>query len=116
MFVKNKGVMLSYLNNLSPYVLVFIQSTIILIIARLELPYVCKVLILAGGASNLIDRFLHGFVIDYIHFQVFGIRWPAVINIADIYATAGLLYWLYVSHHNNLNNTGILMQGRLKSD
>ena len=45
-------------------------------------------LVLAGGASNLIDRLTRGYVVDYL-----GIQWKAlknmVFNLADIWIIAG---------------------------
>jgi signal peptidase II len=50
----------------------------------------------AGGAiGNLIDRFVHGAVADFINMSGFGIRNPWSFNIADIAIFAGfaLLFW-----------------------
>ena len=44
-------------------------------------------LIIAGGMGNLIDRVLHGFVVDMIAFSFF--NFP-VFNLADIYVTVGV--------------------------
>ncbi len=44
------------------------------------------VLIGAGAVSNLVDRFINGAVIDYIHF--FNLN---VFNLADIYIIIGIL-------------------------
>lgn len=52
--------------------------------------------IAAGGAiGNLIDRFIHGAVADFINMSGFGIRNPWSFNIADIAIFAGfaLLFW-----------------------
>lgn len=46
-------------------------------------------LIIAGGASNLIDRIFRGFVVDYIDFSPL-IKFP-VFNIADICIVVGAL-------------------------
>ncbi len=43
-------------------------------------------LIVAGGLSNLFDRFIHGFVIDFISIWIY-----PIFNIADIYITIGIL-------------------------
>ncbi|MDR2904019.1 MAG: signal peptidase II [Clostridiales bacterium] len=43
-------------------------------------------LIAAGAAGNFIDRFLNGFVIDFLYFSL--IDFP-VFNVADIYVVAG---------------------------
>ncbi len=47
-------------------------------------------LILAGALGNLIDRLLHGYVIDFLDFRI----WP-VFNVADSAITVGavLLGW-----------------------
>jgi len=52
-------------------------------------------LILAGGASNLIDRFAHaGYVIDFINLGLGPIR-TGIFNIADIAITVGV-FMLFV--------------------
>lgn len=50
-------------------------------------------LILAGAVGNMIDRFAHRFVVDFIHFRVGSFDFP-VFNVADIcvVAGAGLLF------------------------
>lgn len=56
------------------------------------------VLVLSGGVGNLIDRVLHGYVVDMFHFQF----WPSypVFNVADICVVAGvivcLVYYLFL--------------------
>lgn len=52
--------------------------------------------IAAGGAiGNLIDRFIHGAVADFINMSGFGFQNPWSFNIADIAIFAGfaLLFW-----------------------
>lgn len=46
-------------------------------------------LVVAGAASNLIDRFLYGAVIDFILLSVGNWHWP-VFNVADILVVAGI--------------------------
>ncbi len=46
----------------------------------------CAVLIIAGGAGNLIDRFANGYVVDYI--KTLFINFP-VFNFADILVVVG---------------------------
>lgn len=43
-------------------------------------------LILGGGAGNLIDRFVYGYVVDFIGIW----KWP-VFNLADLFITIGVL-------------------------
>ena len=46
-------------------------------------------LVLGGGASNLLDRFLHGFVVDYVAWH----KWFefAVFNLADVLIDLGVV-------------------------
>jgi len=46
-------------------------------------------LILSGAVGNLIDRVLHGEVIDFLDFQIRGYHWPA-FNLADSCITIGV--------------------------
>jgi signal peptidase II len=55
-----------------------------------RLPFILA-LILAGGASNLIDRFAHGgYVVDFINLGVGPIR-TGIFNVADVAITVGVL-------------------------
>lgn len=44
----------------------------------------------AGGAGNLIDRILHGYVVDFIDFRIINF---AVFNFADICAVLGGIFF-----------------------
>jgi|WetSurMetagenome_2_1015567.scaffolds.fasta_scaffold00020_65 signal peptidase II len=46
-------------------------------------------LLLGGAAGNLIDRFIRGYVIDFLDFHLAGHHWPA-FNIADSALTVGI--------------------------
>lgn len=48
-------------------------------------------LILGGAVGNLIDRVTHGYVVDFVHFQIPGIFNFAVFNLADSGITVGVL-------------------------
>ena len=50
------------------------------------LPVISTSLILGGAVGNLIDRFLLGFVVDFLDFRV----WPA-FNVADSAITIGVI-------------------------
>jgi len=39
-------------------------------------------LVLAGAVGNVVDRVLHGAVIDFLDFHAYGYHWPA-FNVAD---------------------------------
>ena len=47
-------------------------------------------IILSGAISNIIDRILNGYVIDFIYLNYRGLYWPA-FNFADIYITLGIM-------------------------
>ena len=108
-YATNSGVMLSFLNQAHPLLILSIQCLVIITICRSDLPRMPKLLILSGGLSNIIDRYLYGHVIDYISFEIFHIQWPAIINIADIYVSLGLLLWIF-SQSQDINNTGIFAE------
>tara|TARA_B100000953_G_scaffold288583_1_gene271804 strand:+ start:139 stop:372 length:234 start_codon:yes stop_codon:yes gene_type:complete len=45
--------------------------------------------IIAGALSNIADRTLNGYVIDFIYFHYKDFFWPA-FNFADIYISLGI--------------------------
>ena len=55
-----------------------------------------ELLTLAGGLSNLIDRFMYQGVVDFIVFSVNGWAWPA-FNCADASVVIGIGIILYCS-------------------
>ncbi|HEX4917304.1 MAG TPA: signal peptidase II [Limnobacter sp.] len=50
----------------------------------------CLASILGGAIGNLIDRLLHGAVIDFLDFYVQNYHWPA-FNVADVAITMGAI-------------------------
>ena len=50
--------------------------------------------IIAGAISNIIDRSLNNYVLDFIYLHYNDFYWPA-FNFADIYITIGVLLILY---------------------
>lgn len=53
-------------------------------------------LILGGAFGNLIDRFSHTYVVDFIHFQIPGVFDFAIFNIADSAITIGVFTLAYL--------------------
>lgn len=50
--------------------------------------YAASAMIVGGGVGNMIDRVLHGFVVDYIHISFF----PAIFNFGDCCVTVGTVF------------------------
>ena len=47
-------------------------------------------IIICGAIANIVDRFMNGYVIDFIYFHVNQFYWPA-FNFADIYISIGVI-------------------------
>ena len=47
-------------------------------------------IIICGAMANIIDRFINGYVIDFIYLHINQFYWPA-FNFADIYTSIGIL-------------------------
>lgn len=50
--------------------------------------WAASVLIVGGGIGNMIDRIMHGYVVDYIHISFF----PAIFNFGDCCVTVGAVF------------------------
>ncbi len=50
--------------------------------------------VLGGAVGNVIDRFMHQAVVDFLDFHAFGYHWPA-FNIADSSIFIGVVLILY---------------------
>ena len=95
---------------ISPAIFVFIASLVTLIIfymyliSKNKLEKIGLFIIISGAISNILDRALNGYVIDFIYFHHQEYYWPA-FNFADIYISIGiffiLLYFLNNSFKRN---------------
>ncbi|ATF54945.1 TPA: signal peptidase II [Morganella morganii] len=56
--------------------------------ARNKLSNIAYALIIGGAIGNLLDRLMHGFVVDYIDFYVGDWHWPT-FNLADSWIIIG---------------------------
>ena len=78
-----------------PWVLIIISLLITLFIIYLYFLSISilekwsYLLIIAGALSNIVDRIINGFVLDYLYFHYKDFYWPA-FNFADIYITIGV--------------------------
>lgn len=103
-FVHNTGAAFSFLSNASGWqrwffvVLAFAISAWLAVLlwrhASERLLPLSFALVLGGAIGNVIDRLLHGAVIDFLYFHAGRYGWPA-FNVADsaISVGVGLLVW-----------------------
>ena len=92
----NTGVAFSMFQDSSGFLIVGIRLIIVAFVIwlwrktdpRRFLVHFGYVLVVAGAAGNLVDRFLYGHVIDFVLFHI-GDWWFAVFNLADSFITIG---------------------------
>ena len=110
-YVENTGVAFGMFSNLR-WLFVIVTAFVILafVIMLLRGGYKSKlfsissVLIIGGGFGNLIDRIIHGFVVDYLQLSFFS----PVCNFADYCITVGtvllVVYLIFYSDLSKDNN------------
>jgi signal peptidase II len=74
--------------------------------AKAEAPFISALaLVLAGGSSNLVDRFVNdGYVVDFINIGAGPIR-TGIFNVADAAIAAGVLLILVHSWRRRQSDT-----------
>ncbi len=106
-FTENRGVIFGILNGKMPQcaritavvfrVLILIALALFIGINRKKsflflLPFL---LFWVGAAGNLIDPFVYGYVVDFIHIHMGNVLdWPFYFNMADAFITMGMLLLL----------------------
>ena len=95
--IHNFGVSFGFLSGIvSPWILIFIGLLVVGFITYLMfnsrdlLEKWGLFIIISGALSNIIDRIINGYVIDFIYFHISNFYWPA-FNFADIYISIGIL-------------------------
>ena len=98
-YVENTGASFGLFKNAMGFVLAITVVAIIAILILLfrykkhsVFSYITSALLVAGGIGNLIDRIVHGFVVDFIHVMFF----DYIFNFADCCITIGA--GLFVIH------------------
>jgi len=66
-----------------------------------NLYYIPAALLLAGGISNIYDRFIHGGVVDYVYWHC-GFDF-AIFNLADVLIDIGVVLILIINYKDNKN-------------
>ena len=51
-------------------------------------------LLIGGIIGNMIDRIIHGYVIDYLSFNIFGYNFP-VFNLADTFIVIAIVLFVF---------------------
>ena len=59
-------------------------------------------IIISGAMANIVDRFINGYVIDFIYFHINQFYWPA-FNFADIYISIGIMM-IILNMFNKIKN------------
>jgi signal peptidase II len=61
-----------------------------------KLYYIPSAFLLAGGISNIVDRFVHGGVVDYVYWHC-GFDF-AIFNLADVLIDIAVALILYINY------------------
>ena len=101
-FMKNTGAAFSFLEGNVPLIIIVTSIIIIFILNYIKSTNpkrqekIFYSLIIGGAFGNLIDRIVHGYVIDFLDFNLFGYNYP-VFNIADISIVVGIFSLIILS-------------------
>lgn len=99
----NRGVSFGLFNRESAYgrwILTAVAAVVIAVLVmwlrrgKSRFEAVALGLVIGGAVGNVIDRWVHGAVVDYLYFHVGGYYWPA-FNLADVAITCGVALLLY---------------------
>tara|TARA_B100001250_G_scaffold195639_1_gene168070 strand:- start:310 stop:786 length:477 start_codon:yes stop_codon:yes gene_type:complete len=109
----NSGIafgLLDNLGNLGSWLLYLLVTAIIIYFTYLTLKAESKteslimLLILSGGLGNVIDRTIHGYVVDFVHFNFNGYSFY-VFNFADSLITIGAVLYIWFFFIRNKDET-----------
>ena len=96
-YIQNYGVSFGLLSGSVPYWLLILIGLIVvtlisylMIVSKKKIERIAYFVIIIGAISNILDRFINTYVVDFIllHYKQF--YWPA-FNLADIYITIGII-------------------------
>lgn len=101
-FIKNRGAAFGILSG-QRYLFIFLSILLLILLSffyykNLQADLIGSLalsFILAGGLSNLIDRFWLHYVLDFLAFNLFSFSNLPVINLADILICIGSLLLIY---------------------
>ncbi|MEI8321297.1 MAG: signal peptidase II [Alphaproteobacteria bacterium] len=113
--VWNRGLSFGILNTLSYPWISYVLGTfvlgvlgyvgLLLVREKKESLVLAYSFIIGGGLGNLIDRVIHGAVVDFLDFYIMTYHWPA-FNVADSFVVVGVaLYtWVHFCHSSTKYN------------
>ena len=108
--IHNFGVSFGLFSGLvSPWILIILGLLVVIFIFYLmksatdNLEERGLLIIISGAISNIIDRIINGYVIDFIYFHYKDFYWPA-FNFADIYITIGIIM-IVINILRKINNS-----------
>ncbi len=94
-YLENRGAAFGMLQNQRWFFIVITLAISAIIIIELFkyknhefFSYTASILIVGGGIGNLLDRVIHGYVVDYISVSFF----PPIFNFADCCVTVGTVF------------------------
>ncbi len=94
-YVENKGIAFNLLENKKRLILIsnfLLLSYILYLYFASENSKIPLILIFSGGFGNFFDRFIRGYVIDYIYFNLK--KFP-VFNLSDFYIIIGAILFAF---------------------
>ena len=96
-YVQNYGVSFGFLSGLvSHWILIIFATLVVLLliyliqVSKKKSEKLAYFIIVIGAISNILDRAMNTFVVDFISIHYRSFYWPA-FNLADIYITIGVI-------------------------
>ena len=96
-YVQNYGVSFGLLSGLVSYWILVIVGILITVLiyylmirSNKRLEKLAYFIIIIGALSNILDRIINSYVVDFISLHYNNFYWPA-FNLADIYITIGII-------------------------
>ena len=102
--VDNTGIAFGIMGSASKYIIIFLTFAIIIALIYIlfkvkintNLFIISSALIISGAFSNLINRVVQGFVVDFIDIHIYQYHWPS-FNVADSCVVVGtILFFLSI--------------------
>ena len=96
-YVQNYGVSFGFLSGLVSYWILVIVGLIVTVLiyylmirSNKRVEKLAYFIIIIGALSNILDRIINSYVVDFISLHYNNFYWPA-FNLADIYITIGII-------------------------